>query len=220
MDQKWEKNVLQAKMYTDKPLERRFTEPLTPVAIFNAFFDDDVVKYMVKMTKLYAQRDKGKHGFSIDVSEMRLFYTVLILSGYSVLPRRRMYWENSDDVSNKAMSDAMSRNRFEEILSVFHVCDNESLVASDTMAKIRPLFTLINEKCFQYFRNVEHLSIDESMLPYYGRHGSKQRILGKPVRMGYKMWVLATSDGYVVQFEPYQGAKKSGGTRVSECVVS
>lgn len=29
------------------------------------------------------------------------------------------------------------------------------------------------------------------------------------------MWVLATSEGYVVQFEPYQGAKKSGGTRSS-----
>ena len=25
--------------------------------------------------------------------------------------------------------------------------------------------------------------------------------------MGYKMWVLAESNGYVVQFDPYQGAK-------------
>ena len=60
---------------------------------------------------------------------------------------------------------------------------------------------------FIFFLNDEHLSVDESMLPYYGRHSSKQRILGKPVRMGYKVWVLASSDGYVVQFEPYQGPR-------------
>ena len=53
----------------------------------------------------------------------------------------------------------------------------------------------------------ENLSVDESMLPYFGKHGSKQRISSKPIRMGYKMWVMAASTGYVVQFEPYQGAR-------------
>jgi len=109
----------------------------------------------------------------------------------------------------------MSRNRFEEILSVFHLADNQNLVPSDVFAKVRPFYTMVNEKCLEYFLNDEHLSIDESMLPYYGRHSSKQRIVGKPIRMGYKTWVLASSDGYIVQFEPYQGAKKSGATRSS-----
>ena len=47
---------------------------------------------------------------------MRLFLAMLLLTGYMNLPRHRLYWENSDDVLNKAMSDAMSRNRFEELL--------------------------------------------------------------------------------------------------------
>jgi len=212
---KWMKKNIPAKTFAGKPVERRFTEPLSPVAIFNAFFDDDIVEFMVSMTNLYAQRDKGKHGFSTDVNEMRLFLAMLLLTGYVVLPRRKMYWENSDDVFNKVMSDAMSRNRFEDILSVLHLCDNQNLDSRDPMAKMRPLFAQVNQKCLQYFLNEEHLSIDESMLPYYGRHGSKQRIVGKPIRMGYKMWVLATSEGYVVQFDPYTGAKKSGGTRSS-----
>jgi len=109
----------------------------------------------------------------------------------------------------------MSRNRFEEILSVLHLYDNQNLDSGDPMAEMRPLFAHVNEKYLQFFINEEHLSVDESMLPYYGRHSSKQRIVGKPIRMGYKMWVLATSDGYVVQFDPYTGAKKSGGTRSS-----
>ncbi|XP_070179915.1 piggyBac transposable element-derived protein 3-like [Littorina saxatilis] len=44
------------------------------------------------------------------------------------------------------------------------------------------------------------------MVPYYGRHGAKQFIRGKPIRFGFKMWVLTTPLGYIVQCEPYQGA--------------
>ena len=88
---------------------------------------------MVDMTNLYANRDKGNHLFKIDRSEMRLFLAILLVTGYNPLPRRRMYWENSPDVHNKAISDAMSRNRFEEILSYLHLSDNMNLDKNDKM---------------------------------------------------------------------------------------
>jgi hypothetical protein len=47
--------------------------------------------------------------------EMRLPGDVVAIRD-AVVPSRRLYWENSDDVHNKAMSDAMSQNHFEEIL--------------------------------------------------------------------------------------------------------
>jgi len=50
------------------------------------------------------------------------------------------------------------------------------------------------------------LSIDESMVPYFGRHSCKQFIRGKPIRFGYKLWCLNTNTGYLMQFEPYQVA--------------
>ncbi|KAK9694560.1 Transposase IS4 [Popillia japonica] len=46
----------------------------------------------------------------------------------------------------------------------------------------------------------------ESMIPYFGQHSCKQFIKGKPIRYGYKFWVGATDKGYIVWFEPYQGA--------------
>jgi Transposase IS4 len=46
--------------------------------------------------------------------------------------------------------------------------------------------------------------VDESMAPYFGRHGAKQFIRGKPVRFGYKFWCLCDCLGYLIQFEPYQ----------------
>ena len=68
---------------------------------------------------------------------------------------------------------------------------------------------MLNEKCINYFEflKTQNPSIDESMVPYYGRQSAKQFICGKPIRFGYKMSVLTTTLGYVVQIELYQGAQ-------------
>jgi len=45
------------------------------------------------------------------------------------------------------------------------------------------------------------------MIPYYGHHGCKQHIHGKPVRFGFKIWSLNPSiDDYCIHVEPYQVA--------------
>ena len=47
------------------------------------------------------------------------------------------------------------------------------------------------------------------MIPCYGTDGSRQQINNKLIQEEYKIWVLvAEANGYVVQFTPYQGAKK------------
>ena len=47
------------------------------------------------------------------------------------------------------------------------------------------------------------------MIPRYGDHGSRQRTNNKSIQEEYKICVLAAeASGYVVQFRPYQGAKK------------
>ncbi|KAI8121791.1 PiggyBac transposable element-derived protein 3 [Lucilia cuprina] len=51
----------------------------------------------------------------------------------------------------------------------------------------------------------ENISIDESMVKYYGRHSAKQYIRGKPIRFGYKNWVAASSSGYCYCFDIYCG---------------
>ena len=145
----------------------------SPTKIFNQFFDDEVIDYLVDMSKLYAHREKGRHSFNIDRSEMRLFIAVLLVSGYNELPRRKLYWENSSDVKNEAISEAMSRNRFEEILAMLHCCDNSQLDLNDKMSKVRPLYNLINLRCLKFYSDLSFICVDESMIPYCGRHSSK-----------------------------------------------
>ena len=47
------------------------------------------------------------------------------------------------------------------------------------------------------------------MIPCDGTHCSRQQINSKSIQKEYKIWVLAAEAyGYVVQFRPYQVAKK------------
>ena len=50
------------------------------------------------------------------------------------------------------------------------------------------------------------------MVPYTGRHSSKQTNREKTVRFGYKNFCLTSSDGYPYHIIPYAGAKGIQGT--------
>ncbi|GBP70312.1 PiggyBac transposable element-derived protein 3 [Eumeta japonica] len=71
----------------------------------------------------------------------------------------------------------------------------------------------MNERWLKFFPGDKHLSIDESMVSYFGKHGTKQHIHGKPIRFGYKIWSLCTRLGYLIYGEPYQGAKTGNTNR-------
>jgi DNA excision repair protein ERCC-6 len=203
----WVKNDLPVGSFSTSDCENRYADvDYTPTLLFEKFINDEVIDMLVNNTNKYAMIDKGKVSFQTSSSEMRVFMAILFTSGYAPLPRRRMYWESSDDVHNTAISNSMTRNRFEELMMCVHVADNAVLSPNDRMAKIRPLFNSLNEKFLAEFPYDQHLSIDESMVPYYGRHSAKQFIRGKPIRFGFKVWSLNTPLGYCVQMDPYQGA--------------
>ena len=61
---------------------------------------------------------------------------------------------------------------FEAIFSYLHVGDNVSLELLYKLSLLRPLISILNKRCMKYLPNETCFSIDESMIPYYGRHGS------------------------------------------------
>ena len=82
-----------------------------------------------------------------------------------------------------------------------------------------PLYDDLNAKLAQFGMFHPLLSIDESMVPYYGRNSAKMFIRGKSIRFGFKLWSLRGSDGYPYHFRIYKGKETtrqalSLGTRV------
>ncbi len=178
------------------------------VEIFEFFLGEDFYALVRKEMVRYAA-SKGKKEFNPpSQSELKVFIAVLLLSGYHEVPGRRHYWEQADDVNVSAVSSAMSRNRFEELLSVLHLADNARLDKTDKMAKLRPMFDLLVPKFQAAFPVQQDLDVDESMIPYFGKHSCKQFLRGKPIRFGFKAWCLNSPDGYVINFAVYQGATK------------
>ncbi|XP_071052947.1 piggyBac transposable element-derived protein 3-like [Onthophagus taurus] len=183
-----------------------------PFEFFSLMITPEIVNMIVEHTTTYAAQ-KNKEYFNLTEEELYTFIGILLLSGYVPLPRRRMYWEQSEDVHNVLVANAMRRSRFEEICSYLHMSNNETISKDDKLGKIRPLINCLNRQFLRYAPIENNISIDESMIPHYGRHGCKQFVKGKPVRFGYKAWVGALKLGYCVQFEIYQGRKRSEQTQ-------
>ena len=185
-------------------------EQLSPVHFFELFMDEEVLQKICDYSNAYAIEKKGdKFTSPIEAHELKTFLAILMLSGYNKLPGNRMYWQEKEDVHNNLVSHAMRRNRFVDILSVLHLCDNSEIPAgcNDKCAKIRPIVDMIQERCLKYAQPCRDYDVDESMVKYYGKFGAgmKQRMPQKPIRMGYKIWSLNSSNGYLNVFKIYQG---------------
>ncbi|KAF2893936.1 hypothetical protein ILUMI_12238 [Ignelater luminosus] len=162
----------------------KYSEPLE---FLELFLSSGVLETLVKNTVIYAA-----------------FISILYIRGYVPVSRRRMFWEGRSDTKNTLVSNSMRRNRFEDIFRYIHAADNNNLPKNDKMAKLRPLIEKVNKLFVRYTPVSEDMSIDESMIPYFGRNGCKQFIRGKPIRFGYKAWVLTQPSGYCVNFDIYQ----------------
>uniref|UniRef100_A0A671KTY5 PiggyBac transposable element-derived protein domain-containing protein n=1 Tax=Sinocyclocheilus anshuiensis TaxID=1608454 RepID=A0A671KTY5_9TELE len=155
-----------------------------PLDVFLATYPPSLRELTIEMSNLYSVQNKDKP-LNLSMEELLVFYGVLLTSGYY------------DDVYNNSISNAMRRNRFDEIMASIHVVDN-------TKCNDDPFFK-VRELTIEMSNLYKILSVDESMIPYYGRHGYKQFIKGKPIRYGYKVWSLASSGGYLYHMEPYAG---------------
>ena len=79
-----------------------------------------------------------------------------------------MYWERREDCHNLLVSATIRKP------------------SSDKFAKVRPLFNAIKAQCILNYQPIQHVSVDESMVPYFGKHGAKQYIHGEAIKFGFK----------------------------------
>lgn len=209
---KWKKGQIE---YTHTPISEEFRsrEELknklsgkSPLELFFAFFDDGVIDLILNFSLKYAQ-DNNRHEFSLSKNELLNFIGILLFSGYHSLPQIQHYWSTDEDKGIDIIKKCMSRNRFQSIKQNLHLSDNNLLDKNDKYAKIRPFFDVINKKRLQFGIFAFNLSIDEQMVPYFGRHSCKMFIKGKPVRFGFKIWCLCSSDGYLFYSLPYGGSE-------------
>ena len=90
------------------------------------YWDDEICNMIVKESNRYA-RQRNDQTFELTRGELDQFLGIVLLTGYISLPRKRMYWEKSEDFQIPIVGKAMSRSRFEQIKRNLHFANNEDL---------------------------------------------------------------------------------------------
>ncbi|XP_029459182.1 piggyBac transposable element-derived protein 3-like [Rhinatrema bivittatum] len=177
----------------------------TSFELFIEIMGEDYLEELAYMTNIYARQKLA----SIDTNADKItrFFGILLHSGYHHVPKEKHYWSTAEDLSNQIVPKTMSRKRFEDLKIYFHIVDNLQLPPGKA-AKVEPFYTHLSAQ-FLKIGGVfsESLSIDESMVPYYGHHSCKMFIRGKPIRFGYKIWMMCSPDGFPFSMQIYTGAK-------------
>lgn len=202
---------------SDPHIEDLKTKELSPVGLFELFFDGGTISFIVDETNRYARQKNVT--LDLTAQELKCVLGILILSGYVSYPRRRMFWETAPDSHHHLVADAIRRDRFELIFSHLRFADHSELDESDRFAKARPLIVRMNRNFRKHAPLEEFYSFGESICEYLGHRGSKQRPSGRPIRLGYRIWCGTTSRGYLVWFEPSQGAARPGSDAGGSMVV-
>ena len=152
-----------------------FEKNVLPHEIYEKFLTTEEMQKICLESNKYA-RHKDNHSFMMTIKKLKSFIAILVLSGYNKLPRQKMYWQRREDNHNRMVTALMTKNEFKESKHFLHLADNENLDKTDRFAKVRPLFDAVNKQCVAHYKPEQHISVDESMKPYFGKHGAKQYI--------------------------------------------
>ena len=172
-------------------------------------------------TNAYAEMLKTKRKsfrwFPLTAKKFLAFVAIIFFMGMVEVPELRDY-QNSDGFFGQEFvrTSGMTRFRFKNILAALHVCDLELDAENDRkkkagqpydpLLKVKPLIGELQLACFAQYAPRQNVSINERMVASKGRFCMKQFIKDKPVRWGFKLWVLACSKtGYTLKFEVYTG---------------
>lgn len=195
----------------------------SPTDLFLLLFSEDLIDKIVFHTNLYATQ-RAKPFRPTTLEEMKTFIGINILMGIKKLPSYRDYWSTSPMLHDNYISSLIPVKRFSWILSHLHFNDNNLQPqrgdpSYDKLYKIRPVIDELQKKFWDCYLPSQNLSIDESMIRFKGRSSMKQYMPKKPIKRGYKVWMLADNSGYCLKFDVYTGKSVDGverdlGTRV------
>lgn len=198
-----------------------------PIDFYGLFLDEEILDFLIIETNRYASqslRNRKLKAYSrlkkwtpIDRTEMRNFLGLVMWMGLVNMPSLVDYWRKDILYANK-VTEVMSRNRFELILSMFH-CSNNEKPEHGRLDKIQKLVDLLVFNFQKWYIPEEVLCIDESVVPFIGRLIFRQYLKNKTHRYGIKIFKLCAKDFYTLQYNIYAGKEAVRETNVSHKIV-
>ena len=204
--------------------------PSSPTQTFRRLFSDQIFDLILEQTNIYGREkyEKVENTISwtdVTQAELEQFLGINIIMGYSRNPSIDSYWSTDASLRNEKISTSMTCKNFKRILQSLHLVDNSKSKTSidfqsDKLIKVKHFLDLLLHNFQIHFDLKKNLTIDEMMIKFKGRCSFKQYIKSKPIKRGYKVWVLADAlTGYVYNFQIYTGKSAERQKPLGEHVV-
>ena len=127
----------------------------------------------------------------------------MIHMGITPAPNYRLYWTKDKQFRISGIAEVMSRDRFEQIKRfIYFNTFQEANRSEDSLRKLKSIYNAISKSCKDHWKGSTNLSIDEPMIAFSGEHCGTVYVPRKPIKNGFKMFVLADVTGYVIKFFP------------------
>jgi len=187
--------------------DEEMREDWQPSDYVGQYLDEELMKLIANCTNRTYVSKTGDN-FKTSAAEIHRFLGTSIFMSCVGYPRVRMFWSNS--IGIPAVYDTFSRNRYFKIRNNIKVVVDDDVPEDDKKAdsfwKVRPLVKRVRQGCLQ-LRRPHDVSVDEQMIAFTGACPFRQYVANKPNPVGLKIFVAASSQGLVLDFEIYQGPK-------------
>ncbi|KAK7882854.1 hypothetical protein WMY93_029028 [Mugilogobius chulae] len=190
------------------------TSKYTILQFFQQFFTNAVLLTVINNSNKHG-RSQNTEWTDVTLADMYSFIAILIYMALVKAPTYRKYWNRSKQYNFPYPKTIITGKKFLSILSTLHLSDPEDdrtnnekrwTPLHDRLQKIKPLYTDLRIACRQNFQPGQHIAIDERMVASKARITFKQYLKSKPVKWGFKLFVLADSlSGYTWDFFVYEG---------------
>jgi len=178
----------------------------SPFACFSHLIPLNFYDTLATHMMAYARIKYNEEDFQINAAEVMAFLAVIFWMGVHDLPRLDYYWHSNG--APLFIRRLFPERRFLAVLRYFHIShpEREREQAANPFAKLEPLASTLRRNFSTHAVVAREMAIDESMIRFKGRHRLKQYMRAKPIRWGFKAWVIA-SDQFVLDFEIYAGRR-------------
>ena len=185
-----------------QPLDPRHNNALV---YFQRVWPVELCELIADQTNLYMVKREAK-GAATTAREMWVFLGMVLAMGVHRVPRYCNYWSRDDFLGVRALSDCMTRDRFNYLRRNLHLVDDDTVVEKDRYYKVKPLVDILQTTFLRNYFPSQEIVVDELMIKCKGRAKGKVVMPKKPVKRGFKVWSLSCSCcGYLCNFEIYAG---------------
>ena len=124
------------------------------------------------------------------------------------------YWSTDEVLSTPFFPQIMSRDKFMNILTFFHLCNNDNYIPRgqegyNPVNKLGTIYSVVTGNFSDVWKPGKNICIDEGMIPFRGKVHFKVYNPDKPDKYGVKSYQLCdSSNGYCCRFEIYTGVNQ------------